>query len=114
QLLELRPPQHLALEARLLGHLARLGGERARRYVARRLVHKVARRAYGIGDLASEAGSIRQCPRGLGLEQQLDAGELERLLLFLVAIEDVRAEGGAYGEGRSLRRLVCRDDGGWR
>ena len=92
------------------GHLPRLGGERARSYVARRLVHQVARRADGVGDLASEAGGIRQGPRGLGLDQQLDAGELERLLLLLVTIEDVRAERRAFGERLHLRRVVYRHD----
>src|SRR5204863_6701169 len=79
-----------------------------------RLVHQVASGADGIGDLAPEPGGLGQGTGHLAGGQQLHTGQLERLLLLLVAIEDVRAERRAFRGGLHRFSLIQRTRDGER
>ena len=96
QLRDLRSSEHLALEAQLFRNLPRLRGQRARSRVAGRLVHQVARGADRVGDLASEPRGVSEHAGRFAGDQQIDTGQLEGLLLLLVAVEGVGTERRAF------------------
>ena len=64
--------------------------------MAGRLVHQVARGADRVGDLASEPRGVGEHAGRFGGDQQIDTGQLEGLLLLLVAVEGVGTERRAF------------------